>query len=336
MLRCSLRDPITGLLCRTSFRRAWNLKRHMLTQHRPAPTSVERDESLQPPAQHYAVIDHEQLNSVTPLQGLGRHLVVSNAGSGESTVRRQSILDEAAPSEVITPNAMQQYSGGPSPDPDALACLPPLAEGSESSLKRKRSTGGYDRVAVSRSAPPMPVYEVKMSTKDPEQPRAHEWRSKLAKKTFDMELDYRLAQWGVNKSHQGTCVLVPEDWRSLDPMTLMGLFDLENCPSAQAPRLRYQYDDHCTAFARALAWFSTWPRSGLNLDNFVGGGEHAPMDASHICHHDSCIVHVTYEPAHINHDRKACCQKSRRMRGEGKEVPEHCREHSPPCLLQVS
>lgn len=182
----------------------------------------------------------------------------------------------------------------------------------------------------------MPVYDIKLSTKTAEQSKALEWCSAAAKKAFELELDFRLAQWGINKSRRSTCVLVPEDWRSLDPIDLRKMFDLDNCPSAETRRLRYQYADHNTAFARALAWFAQWPRSGLQLDNFLGSGPYQPMDASHTCYHDCCIVYITYDPAHINQDRKACCQLSRRLRQEGKEIPEYCSNHDPPCLLQVS
>lgn len=140
----------------------------------------------------------------------------------------------------------------------------------------------------------------------------------------------------MNRAYHGTCVLVPETWKNLDPMLLVQLFDLENCPNAQSKRLRYQYADHCTTFARSLAWFTEWPRSGAQLDNFVGDGGYQPLDASHTCHQNSCIVHITFDPAHINHDRKACCHLARRLRSEGGEILKHCDVHSPPCLMQLS
>ncbi|KAI4284959.1 MAG: hypothetical protein L6R38_001026 [Xanthoria sp. 2 TBL-2021] len=112
------------------------------------------------------------------------------------------------------------------------------------------------------------------------------------------------------------------------------MFDLDNCPSGQAARLRYGFEDHVTAYARALAWFGKWPRSGLEHDNFLGDGDNKPMDASHVCHHDACIIHVAYEPAYMNQERKECCQIARKLRQEEKDIPEHCSTHSPPCLLQ--
>ena len=182
----------------------------------------------------------------------------------------------------------------------------------------------------------MPVYDLKLSARFLGQSKALEWLALSAKGDFDDEHIYRLAQWGVKKSHTGTCVLISKDWKNIDPMDLIDLFDLQ--ASSQATRLRYQYADHCTAYARALAWFSQWPRTGLQLDNFLGNGPYKPMDASHNCHHDTCIIHITYEAAHINHSRKACCDFARKLRREGKEeeLPEQCDKHDPPCLLQVS
>ena len=60
------------------------------------------------------------------------------------------------------------------------------------------------------------------------------------------------------------------------------------------------------------------------------------MDASYTCYYNSCIVHIVFDPANINHDRKECCETAIRLRREGKPIPEHCEKYNPPCLLQVS
>lgn len=142
----------------------------------------------------------------------------------------------------------------------------------------------------------------------------------------------------MRKAHKGTCVLCPEDWSSLDPMVIMKLFNNDKSPTAGSGRLSYQYKDHATAFVRARAWFSeeSWPRIGIELDNFLEGGPFKPMDASHLCHHDDCIVHITWEPANINHDRKLCRALARYLRQQGGLVPECCNKYNPPCLMQVS
>lgn len=130
--------------------------------------------------------------------------------------------------------------------------------------------------------------------------------------------------------------MIPEKWKNVDPMKLMALFDLDNCPHVDEPRLRYQYSDHCTTYARTLVWYLEWPRGGRDLDTSNETGTDAPMDASHLCHQNGCIVHLLYEAAHINESRKECCADARRFRQEKKEIPEFCSKHEVPCLLQVS
>ena len=119
-------------------------------------------------------------------------------------------------------------------------------------------------------------------------------------------------------------------------MDILEWFDLDSCPTAQFQRLRFQNTDYCTTYARALAWFSKWPRCGDELDNLVGSRKYKPMDASHTCHHEHCIVHLVYESADVNDDRKSCCELAKQLRREKKEIPEHCDKHCPSCLLQVS
>lgn len=103
----------------------------------------------------------------------------------------------------------------------------------------------------------------------------------------------------------------------------------------QSPRAWYSYRDHATTLVRAKAWYNaSWPRSGIELDNFLGYGPYKAMDASHLCHHRHCILHVVYEPAHINADRNDCFTRARFLRAEGRPIDRHCRNHNPPCLMQ--
>jgi len=83
-------------------------------------------------------------------------------------------------------------------------------------------------------------------------------------------------------------------------MDLIALFSRHNYPEKGLPRAWYYYSDHVINLARAAAWFSQWPRTGLELDNFVGAGPFIPIDASHRCHHDHCIVHVVYKGSDTN------------------------------------
>ena len=201
--------------------------------------------------------------------------------------------------------------------------------------KRKRSSITVARHIESCLKDQMPKYMVKQSKKSPNQQRGLNWMTNEGKVKFDKMLKHLTACWGVKPDHKSTCVLCPEDWRFLDPLQLAALTTAQNCPLPGLPRAWYTYADHATSIARARAWFAEWPRTGLEHDNFLGCGPFKPMDASHLCHHDHCILHVVYEPANLNQDRKECCKEARFLRSEGREVPDSCTRHAPPCMMQV-
>ena len=201
--------------------------------------------------------------------------------------------------------------------------------------KRRWSTVRNGRCFEALRKDHMPIYEVKMSKRMRDQHRGLDWRTKIAQTTFTKSYESLLARWGVKSGHKGTCVLVPEDWKSLDPLDVMALFNRENLPSESSARAWYSYSDHGTSLARALAWFSRWPRTGLEHDNFMGSGPFKPMEASHLCHHGLCILHLHYESADVNQDREECRKEARRLRQDGAMVPTGCVNHHPPCLMQV-
>ena len=216
----------------------------------------------------------------------------------------------------------------------AASCEGPSGVG----RKRKRSTD-KGRTVDARLKTAVPTYLVKQSKKTKKtsgQQRGLEWLSASGKAHFDDNHEMLLAQWGVKAEHRGTCVLLPEDWKALDPIDLMTTFQNYKPPSRGSSRAWYSYSDHATSLARAAAWYGRWPRTGVELDNFLGCGPFKPMDGSHLCHHEHCIIHLTYESADTNLDRWDCCLEARFLRQEGRQVPEHCGKHSPPCLMQVS
>ena len=265
--------------------------------------------------------------------------------------------DESHPVFQPSPEPSLNPSGPPAPEESGIGLLPPTGERPSSafdepleetstsvipqhdtSRKRKGSILAYDRIANSSRRDSMPSYAVKRSKKHPGQQQALDWLTACGKNKFDEKLAALLSQWGVKETYQGTCVLCPQEWSSLEPIHIMDLFDAEKCPFAGSGRLTYQYSDHATSFVRAAVWFRDehWPRKGVELDNFLGGGPFKPMDASHLCHHDACIIHTTYEPAHINQDRKNCSIEAQSLRQQGLSVAERCDKHNPPCLMQVS
>lgn len=214
---------------------------------------------------------------------------------------------------------------------------PPIevAHSNVTGRKRRWSTVSNGRCFEALRKDHMPIYEVKMSKRIRDQHRGLDWRTKIAQTTFNKSYESLLARWGVKSGHKGTCVLVPEDWKPLDPLDVMALFSRENMPSESSSRAWYSYSDHGTSLARALVWFSRWPRTGLEHDNFMGSGPFKPMEASHLCHHGLCILHLHYEGAEVNQDREECRKEARRLRQDGAMVPTGCVKHNPPCLMQV-
>ncbi|KAL8942297.1 MAG: hypothetical protein Q9216_001741 [Gyalolechia sp. 2 TL-2023] len=199
-------------------------------------------------------------------------------------------------------------------------------------------SGAGQASAVHQTRPPnprraLPSYECRTSTQNPGQPKALEWLTKAAKDKFDRTCRQLMAGWGVTTRYTGTCVLVPESWRHSKPLDLMALFSIDNMPSAGSPRAWYSYSDHGTTLVRAKVWFAE-PRTGLDLDNFTGSGPYKPMDASHLCHHEHCVIHVVYEPADVNQGRKECQRLARFLRAERRPVPSECILHDPPCMMQ--
>ena len=151
---------------------------------------------------------------------------------------------------------------------------------------------------------------------------------------FFHSLEALMTSWGVSLHYTGTCILVPEDWRPARPLDLMALFSVDNVPAPGSARAWYSYRDHGTTLARARAWFSAF-RTGTDFDNFMGTTGYQPMDASHLCHHEHCIVHVEYEPADINQERNECARHAKFLRSDRRHIPEECARHNPPCMMQV-
>ena len=102
------------------------------------------------------------------------------------------------------------------------------------SLREERREKTRKRLLESIEKETLPDYQVKRSKKLPLQQRAIGWITQAAKKHFDDYFTKLLARWGVKKTHQGSCILYPADFSSLDPLTLAGMFNAKNCPFAWA------------------------------------------------------------------------------------------------------
>ena len=225
--------------------------------------------------------------------------------------------------------------------PDTASQSPLATVVAASERKQKLSHGMASRSLQASLRDVVPSYPIKESKMFPDHMRGIDWLKKGAKTKFESFYWDLLARWGVGPGYTGTCVLVPEVYKALEPLEIMSKIneDGEKYAAPGTPRAFFSMYDHETTVARALAWFSQWPRKGAYLDNFIGCGEYAPMDASHTCHHDHCLIHIMYEAADINASRQDCCCEARRLRQQNAaDVSEHCSnpKHDPPCLMQVS
>lgn len=270
-----------------------------------------------------------QLSSIFSTRDV-EHQIMSSQASSQSLASK-SVRNETDPARRLPHDSNHTATATEivNPSIDSLEFESPA-------FKRRRVSNGLGRVIDARVRNSIPEYMMKSSKKVPEQQRGLDWLKFSSKNKFDETYKRLLAGWGVKPNHKGTCVLLAEDWKALEPVKHMEMLESHGHPSSGAGRAWYSQSDHATTLARALAWFGVWPRKGIELDNFLGCGPFQPKDASHLCHHEHCIIHLVYESAATNQDRNECCHEARFLRQEGKDIPEHCARHSPPCLMQVS
>lgn len=341
-LRCKHSNALNGELCNKPFSNASNLKRHIRKEHGSESitfvhhsSSGERRKSINvvssahqshlPMPQSSAFVIQPPTTSLVDLQNLS-----SGAMSSELTLPAKC----RHPCQHQLPSADDEAPFQPEPDP-------PTSVGTwtaPSTQKRRRSSTLDSRRTNFQRRPVMPKYEVKQSKKRGNQQRALEWLSEKGLTAWREDYYSRLASWARKTGYKAPCLLLPDEWKAANPLDLLALFDGRNFPPFDARRASYSYADHSTAMARAAAWYSEWPRTGIELDNFLNCGPYGRMDASHLCHQKHCINsdHIIYELAIVNQDRNFCCEYAKFLRQEGRAVPEHCDKHEPPCLMHVS
>lgn len=66
----------------------------------------------------------------------------------------------------------------------------------------------------------------------------------------------------------------------------------------------------------------------------MGGGG---MEGSHFCHQRFCIVHLVFDPSHINGDREECRHYAWTLRRNDQPVPMYCDiiTHDPPAFFKM-
>lgn len=112
-------------------------------------------------------------------------------------------------------------------------------------LSTPQPEGDRDGDTVSRSAPatvtkwarkgykdPLPTYK-KINTSKKEsgiQLRGIEWLTSDGRRRALEMVDELLGRWGVTRSHEASCILVPKEWKECDVATLMIHFTVQKAP----------------------------------------------------------------------------------------------------------
>ncbi|KAI0188352.1 hypothetical protein EV127DRAFT_513098 [Xylaria flabelliformis] len=296
-------QSIDGTLCGQVFKRSWNLRRHVQVKHRQEKP------------------------------GAGSTFVVKVC----VPTLPVSTEDQMPPGQLRLPPLVHDKQMPPSylPGPSTLTSIPqspPAGSGPPSPV----NLGTEQWLGRARFRDVMPAYDAPSSRKYPGQQRGLQWLSRGGRDSMDAFVTRMMASWGVRTTHSGTCIIWPQDWQALEPEMLAGLLTFENAPLIDSDRSMYAHDDHITTTARAIAWFARWPRTGIQLDNFLEVGPYQRNDGSHRCHNPLCInpSHLVLESTGYNIGRQVCQKQASFLRGQGREVPPECHLHDPPCLMQ--
>ncbi|KAK6210913.1 hypothetical protein LQW54_005791 [Pestalotiopsis sp. IQ-011] len=330
--RCGWRQP-GGAICRLTFKRKWNLKRHQDQQHGLADR------------QQGAVFVN---NTVGDVHRAGASLLPSIAAPASIPVPNSApaqmspditILPRIAPSLTVT--------SVPGMAPNSFAGLPdglPISSPAHSPPAQSSLLTSPPRSPINMDSPEgrrywtereyfqevLPKYDVKLS-KSANQQKGVQWLTYAGKSSFDAWIGGLMASWGLSSSvgSCSICITCPADWVHLEAGDVASNLHQGNSPM-------YTYSDHTTTAARAAAWFGRWPRRGIELDNLIECGPFQRMDGSHCCHNAFCILpsHIVYEPVAVNKSRAECSKHARFLRVHGRAVPPACDKHEPPCLMQ--
>ena len=179
-------------------------------------------------------------------------------------------------------------------------------------------------------------YDVKMFKQALSQSKTLKWFTQVTKEKFDNAYEILLARWEVTIRHTKTCVLVSKEWRFSNSLDLMTLFDFDNYFMTCSSRAWYFYVNYETTLARVKVWFVKSSRTSLDFDVFLNCESYKLMNASHLCHHEHCIIHVIYEAANINQSRQKCYRRARFLREEKRLILNCCTTHNSSCMMQVS
>ena len=208
----------------------------------------------------------------------------------------------------------------------------------QSSLKRRRSSNtSIDRVAEIRLKDHLSVYRVKTSKRHHRQQKVIEWLTWETKVNCEKIRNFYKSFWNITENHYDICVFFSKNWRSIDFMHLMISWD-DRTYSKKFNRAFYSYADHATTLIKAIVWFANeqWSRRNVELDKFLDVESWKSMNASHLCHHDHCIVHAVYESTDINRERFLCYELTLFFRRKERQISKFCDQHDSSCMMQIS
>ncbi|KAI1734489.1 hypothetical protein F4680DRAFT_453889 [Xylaria scruposa] len=325
-----------GTLCGRVFKRSWNLKRHVQVKHQQeragaGSTFIVKCGPATGPSLNLPLSGNPTADGVPPPAVLVRDRMPPGLLRLPPLVPDKRTLPVSMELQ-LPPLVLDRQM--PPPCPPGLSTLLSIPQSPPAGGAANMGTEQW--LGRARFRDVMPAYDAPSSRKYPGQQKGLQWLSRGGKDSMDAFVTRMMASWGVRTTHSGTCIVWPQDWQALEPETVAGLLTFENTPLIDSDRSMYAHDDHITTTARAIAWFAHWPRTGVQLDNFLEVGPYQRNDGSHRCHNPLCInpSHLVLEPTWYNIGRQACQKRASFLRGQGCEVPPECHLHDPPCLMQ--
>ena len=179
-------------------------------------------------------------------------------------------------------------------------------------------------------------YDICQSKQISNQQKDLSWLTLSFKEKYDSTYTTFHARWNRIVNYVGTCLLISKDWRSTDSLNLITLFNSKNIFIASSFRALFSYEDYQTFFVRIKVWYTKWSRTNFDLNNLLSCEFYKSMNASHLCHHEHCVIYIVYESADINEFRKTCLKKTRFLRSEKQFVFVECDLHDSSCIMQMS
>lgn len=261
LYRCEEWNTATGAPCNKTFGRGWNLKRHIFKFHKHQSTTfVQYDphagdirtfcpnppipENWPAPADIIAKLPSLQAPKPSWQSDTWPHQFVDASPALISSIGPDfrptltQLEEQARGPNQATPLFHQPYHENAVLATTGVNLWQPQAQSQEERGYPTQPAQLINHLRQENAltallTPNLPAYEVKQSKKRPGQQRGLEWLTLKAKITFDNQYRNLLAEWGVAPEHNGTCVLVPQDWIAAEPMKMFASFTNSNYPGSE-------------------------------------------------------------------------------------------------------